>query len=262
MFLTILFIILLLSGITIVLIKWKGAVSIVPLVLCFAGIILVLYLNTSEKKKEQADKKVRDLNLIEYVSYLNTIDRSPELNEAVTTANVNMREIAAIKGKIICSVPNGTHIQLVSPSPVKGWFHVLFEDNRGWIYGKYLKNGSVLTSGISTVQVSRKSIFLYIFPERTWWGKLLGLLLGLSISLYLALMGYCDMLTVKRFGISWGYFMIKNIYIFIGSYPEILGFTTLLGMIMASTLVAFVVNALSNVSLNIIDQYKFKAISQ
>ena len=261
MFLTILFILLFLGGIALVLLKWKGSVSLVPLAFCLAGIVLVLYLNTGEKKKSQAEKKIHELNLIEYTDYISKTGKGLEVTKAVATANVNMRDDAGREGGIIRSVPSGAQVKIISPDHESGWFNASYDGNSGWIYGKYLKKTGIASRQVNTAQLSGNRSFRYVFPEKTVWGKLLGVLIGISISLYLAFMGYNDMLSSRRFGISWAYFMIKNIYIYIGNYPEQFSLGTFLTMLIATALVAFVLNALANLGLNLIDQYRIKAVS-
>jgi uncharacterized protein YraI len=262
MFLAIVFIILCLAGIALVLLKWKGSVSLIPLGLCMAGIILVIFLNTDEKKKEQKTKKIRDLNLIEYVDYLQNSKRQYDLSDAISTANVNMRTQAGRNGEIILSIPEGAQIRLNASDHQHGWFTVAYNGESGWVYGKYLQALPGFTSRQSTTQVNRISLLFYAFPERTWWGILLGLFIGITISMYMALLGYSDMLSSKRFGISYAYFIIKDLYIFIENYPNMLGFGGLAAILLASVVMAFVTNALANIALNLIDQYRVKALSQ
>ena len=261
MFLTILFIFLCLAGIIFVLMKWKGSISLIPLGFCLAGIILILYLNTGEKKKEQAQKKIRDLNLIEYVDYIKKSNDRFELTDAATTANVNMRNKAGRDGERILSIPKGTHITVNSTDHDHGWFNVSYDGKRGWVYGKYLQGKYYSIQQAIPTKRDRNNVFVYMFPERTWWGALLGIFIGLSISMYLALIGYYDMLSAKRFGITWAYFMIKNIYLYIGNYPDLLNLGTFLVMLVAGAVLAFVLNALVNLSLNLIDQFRIKAVS-
>jgi hypothetical protein len=105
---------------------------------------------------------------------------------AITISNLNIRERASAKSKIVATVPAGYRVVLGVFS--KGeWFEVTAKDLHGWMNGRYLR--PVLSDEVRSGfrQVPRWILSL-AFPESTLRGKIFGWLVGVVIALILGAM--------------------------------------------------------------------------
>ena len=78
----------------------------------------------------------------------------------VTTDNLNLRQGASTKYKVILEIPKGKSVEVMSSATSSGWVKVRYSGKEGWCHGKYIKEKNTTTryiSGIRRLELKEKA---------------------------------------------------------------------------------------------------------
>ena len=117
--------------------------------------------------------------------------------DVVVTTNVNMRSGPGTSYRVVCSVPEGAHMDYLDERCAAdgkvNWYQVKYEGKKGWIYAEYVEYDGIPTVIASTFDLSNIDSFLDL---SVYFGKEIA-----ASAQEIGLMGYQESLhdSVKKY---------------------------------------------------------------
>ena len=194
----------------------------------FVGcLVFLVVIGRASHKEEKAEDDIRAGET--YVDHVARWERTKRTEQAgpawpevvaFTTTSVRLRDGPSQSAKVRRTVPMGTRIKVFHLSPaalpprsgegrVGDWFQVNCEGDVGWIHGRYLRP-ALRREGVAQVADTGRILERALVPEKILGGKLLGLAVGIAISVAAALIRVPENIEFVRSAAPISYFMARG----------------------------------------------------
>ena len=138
--------------------------------------------------------------------------RHPGLPEdaAIALTHVNMRSRPSTSASVVTVLSPGDRVVIENHLGQDGWFRVSTREARGWVYGRYLRpqlHSERVRGGAKGIALA----FRFMFPESSFWKKLLGWFIGLIIGFVVHVIAReNEGPSYFLFAVPFMYFLFKN----------------------------------------------------